>query len=97
MTVRADGRLSDAPMTSITCQPCGAEVLVRKSSWDQTSVQWNAQSLSQCRERAEMLAQAKMETGLGGIRPGLLLVCAGLRASIESAAGTGALPVFDEN
>jgi len=96
MTVRADGRLADAPMTSVTCRPCGAEVLVRKSSWDQTSVQWNAQSLSRCRERAEMLAQAESGNDTGGTRPGLFLVCSGLRASIESAAGTGALPVLDE-
>jgi hypothetical protein len=97
MTVRADERLRDAPMTPVTCAPCGAEVLVRKSSWAQTSVQWDAGSLARCRERAEMLAHPEIGNGLGAARPGLFLACARLRASIECAAGTGTLPVPTES
>ena len=32
----------DAPMVPVACRRCGAAVLARKSSWDQTSVQWSA-------------------------------------------------------
>jgi hypothetical protein len=94
MTVCADGRLGDASMTPVTCRPCGAEVLVRKSSWAQTSVQWNAQASARCAERAQTPASAD---GLPQSRPGVFLVCTRLRASIESAAGTGALAVLDES
>ena len=92
MSVRPDNRLSDAPMTPVTCQPCGAKVLVRKSSWEQTSVQWDAGALAQCRERSQPMAHPDAVTP----RPGLFLVCARLRASIEAAARTGAVPVLDE-
>lgn len=96
MTVRADDRLANSPMTPVTCQSCGAAVLVRKSSWEQTSVQWNADSLTRCRERAEASTRPAATAGLGFDRPGLFLACGRLRDSIERAAGTGALPVLAE-
>ncbi|CRZ15992.1 hypothetical protein BN2156_02856 [Mycolicibacterium neworleansense] len=42
MTVRLDPRLEELPMMPVSCRSCGAVVLARKSSWTQTSVQWNA-------------------------------------------------------
>jgi hypothetical protein len=39
-------------MRPVDCAACGAVVTARKSSWDQTSVQWTAESLGRCRERA---------------------------------------------
>ena len=48
MTVRPDNRLSDAPMVPVHCKSCEARVLVRKSSWEQTSVQWDATATARC-------------------------------------------------
>ncbi|TQK27307.1 hypothetical protein FBY28_0258 [Arthrobacter sp. SLBN-53] len=96
MSVRPDNRLRDAPMQPVSCRECAASVLVRKSSWEQTSVQWDADSLTRCRERAEASAQPAATNGLGLERPGLFLACGRLRDSIERAAGTGALPVLAE-
>jgi len=97
MTVRADDRFANAPMTPVTCRSCGADVLVRKSSWEQTSVQWDARSLARCSERAEILQHPEAADRLGLARPGLFLVCARLRDSIESAVGEGALLVSGES
>ena len=51
MTVRPDNRLADGAMQSVGCEACGARVEVRKSSWEQTSVQWHADALEACIER----------------------------------------------
>jgi hypothetical protein len=48
MGYRPDDRLLYTSMVRIVCRPCGANVLARKSSWEQTSVQWDAQAVSQC-------------------------------------------------
>ena len=48
MTVRPDSRLADAPMVPVSCRRCGARVLARKSSWEQTSVQWDAAGTARC-------------------------------------------------
>lgn len=81
-------------MTPVTCRSCGAQVLARKSSWEQTSVQWSALAMDRCLERR----QAPEHSAIGGtaLRPGLFVVCARLRASIDEAVSTGALPVLDE-
>jgi hypothetical protein len=89
MTVRPDNRLADAPMVPVSCRRCGASVLARKSTWDQTSVQWSAQASAQCLERQD----AEQLTGHGY---GVFLACSALRDSISMAAGEGALPIVDE-
>jgi len=38
-SVRVDNRLDDTPMMPVVCHDCGARVLARKSTWNQTSVQ----------------------------------------------------------
>ena len=83
-------RLDDAPMVPVLCGRCGAGVQVRKSSWNQTSVQWTGSALRRCEERctAEQLAPP------GG--RGLFLECSALRGSIVNAVRSGALPVVDE-
>ena len=50
--IRADVRLEDGPMRPVTCAACGAEVTARKSSPDQTSVQWTADAVRRCHERS---------------------------------------------
>jgi hypothetical protein len=84
--VRADNRLDEMPMVPVVCRNCAAQVLVRKSTWNQTSVQWNAGATARCTERL----QAERIAGHG-----LFLVCSALRDSIEAAAVTGQLTVVD--
>jgi hypothetical protein len=88
MTVRTDNRLIDDPMRPVTCRTCGAEVLARKSSWQQTSVQWNAAALARCPKRYE--AQLLSEHGGRGV----FVSCSGLRESIRQAVRDGVLPVL---
>ncbi len=84
--MRTDNRLDEMPMARVTCRNCCAEVLARKSTWNQTSVQWNAEATARCTERL----QAERVAGHG-----LFLVCSALRDSIEAAALTGQLTIVD--
>ncbi|GIE85772.1 hypothetical protein [Actinoplanes regularis] len=61
----------------LACERCAAVVLVRKSSPQQTSVQWTTAAARQC------------VTELGALVP----TCPGLRASIDQAVRTGRLEV----
>src|SRR5689334_10907883 len=90
MTVRPDNRYADSPMVPVACRRCGACVLARKSSWNQTSVQWNAEASAGCLERrdAENLAAHAAR--------GLFLACSALSDSIVEAVRNGDLPVVDE-
>lgn len=88
MTVRQDNRLADAPMTSVTCRLCAATVLVRKSTWQQTSVQWTREAAARCRQRREFDSLHRSDLPF--------LVCFDLRDAIEDAARSGALPIVDE-
>jgi hypothetical protein len=87
-SVRTDNRLDEMPMAPVACSYCGARVLARKSSWNQTSVQWNAAATARCVERrdAERLA---------GHHRGPFLACAALRDSIQAAVATGELAIVD--
>jgi len=91
MAVRPDNRLADAPMVPVNCRRCGACVLARKSTWNQTSVQWNADASARCLERrdAEHLTEHAER--------GLFLACSALNDSIVDAVRTGNLPVVDES
>ncbi|MWA00676.1 ferredoxin [Actinomadura sp. LD22] len=80
MTVRQDERLVDGPLVPVRCRRCAAEVLVRKSSWEQTSIQWTARARAACPE----LAADPYET------------CPALRSSIQEAALIGSIKVMDE-
>jgi hypothetical protein len=90
MAVRPDNRLADSPMVPVRCRRCGACVLARKSSWSQTSVQWNADASASCLERrdADNLAAHSVR--------GLFLACCALRDSIVDAVRNGDLAVVDE-
>ncbi|MFV8299102.1 hypothetical protein [Mycolicibacterium fortuitum] len=90
MAVRPDNRLDDALMVPVTCARCGAGVEVRKSSWNQTSVQWTGAALSRCEERC-----TAAQLGDNGGR-GLFLACSALGGSIVDAVRSGALQVVDE-
>ncbi len=90
MTVRADNRLADAPMVPVTCRRCGAEVLARKSSWQQTTVQWDAVALARCPQRREAC-----QLSAHGTRS-VFLSCSELRDSILDAVVSGELTVLDD-
>ncbi|GLE54287.1 ferredoxin [Mycobacterium montefiorense] len=87
---RTDNRLDAMPMMPVACRSCGARVLVRKSTWSQTSVQWNADATDRCTERAgaqKVSAHADR---------GVFLVCSALRESILDAVRHGELSIVDE-
>lgn len=88
--VRTDNRLDEMPMLPVACGSCGARVLVRKSSWNQTSVQWNADATSRCAERARA-----QQISVPGSR-GVFLVCSALSESILDAVRHGDLAIVDE-
>jgi hypothetical protein len=91
MSVRADNRLDEMPMMPVACRNCGARVLARKSSWNQTSVQWNADATARCSERAE--AQQIAPPGSRGV----FLACSALSESILDAVRHGDLSIVDES
>ncbi|MFF8596451.1 ferredoxin [Streptomyces sp. NPDC015220] len=83
MAVRQDNRLLEEPMAPVTCGTCGAEVEARKSSWEQTSVQWHAGALASCAERRAAAA------GPGTVFTG----CRALARAIGEAAVQGRIRV----
>jgi hypothetical protein len=89
-SARVDNRLDEMPMVPVACRNCGARVLARKSSWNQTSVQWNADATSRCAERAE--AQKVTVPGSRGV----FLVCSALSESILDAVRHGDVCIVDE-
>ncbi|WP_436535432.1 hypothetical protein [Actinoplanes sp. HUAS TT8] len=64
-------------LSELACERCAALVRVRKSSLEQTSVQWTTAAAGQC------------DTDLGALVP----TCPGLQASIERAVLAGRLEV----
>ena len=88
--MRTDNRLDEMPMMPVDCRNCGARVLARKSTWNQTSVQWNADATARCIERTE----AQKLSAPGG--RGVFLVCSALGESIADAVRYGDLAIVDE-
>jgi hypothetical protein len=89
MTVPFDNRLLDEAMRPVECRRCSARVEVRKSSWHQTSVQWDAAATAACLERP--VAQP-----LPGPNGNFFESCSALEDSIYEAALGGAVPVPDD-
>lgn len=89
MTVRPDNRLADGAMQPVGCTACGARVEVRKSSWEQTSIQWHEDAAAACLERRA----ASPRPGPNG---STFSGCEALRNAIRAAAVTGDLPVQDD-
>jgi hypothetical protein len=90
MTVRTDNRLTERPMVSVCCWRCAAHVLARKSSWNQTSVQWNADASAACLERDNP------QNSVAYSGRGVFLACSALTGSIIEAVRHGNLSVLDE-
>jgi hypothetical protein len=89
MTVPSDNRFLDEAMRPVECRRCSARVEVRKSSWQQTSVQWDAAATAACQERPG--AQP-----LPGPNGDFFESCSALQESIQEAALAGAVPVPDD-
>lgn len=82
---RPDVRLDDGAMERVTCTTCTAGVEVRKSSWEQTSIQWHADALDACLER---------RASSPGVGPNATFAgCAALGDAIREAAVRGSLSV----
>lgn len=77
-------------MLPVACGDCGAQVLVRKSSWNQTSVQWNADATRRCAQRAEAQKVSAYANRA------VFLVCSALRESILDVVRRGELAIVDE-
>ena len=90
MMLQTDDRLCDSPMMPVDCGHCGASVLVRKGSWNQTSAQWNAAASGKC------LQNRDPENSGAYSGRGVFLGCSALTDSIVGAVGDGDLPVVDE-
>lgn len=88
--VRQDNRLDETPMIPVACRACGAHVLARKSSWNQTSVQWTGDATAQCAERRD--AEQISAPGSRGV----FLSCSALSESIIDAVRRGDLSIVDE-
>lgn len=88
MSVRPDVRLEDAPMISVTCAACGSRVEARKSSWEQTTIQWHGEALETCLERRGSAARP-------GPNGGTFFGCSALLSSIREAAVRGEVLVQD--
>lgn len=88
MGVRLDNRLEDGAMTPVSCGACGARVEARKSSWEQTTVQWDAEALESCLER-------RASSPRPGPNGSTFAGCATLRDALREAAVRGELPVQD--
>jgi len=88
--VREDNRLDEMPMIRVACRACGAQVLARKSSWNQTSVQWTANATARCAERrdAEQISAPNSR--------GVFLACSAMSESIVDAVRRGDLAIVDE-
>ncbi len=90
MAVRPDVRLLDAPMQPVQCSTCGACVEVRKSSWDQTSIQWHADAVRACMERRAT------QPGRGP-NGDFFTGCSALRESVREAAVRGEITIQVED
>ena len=88
--VTTDNRLDEMPMAPVACRICGARVLARKSSWNQTSVQWDADATARCAKRAEA---RKVSAHAGR---GVFLACSALGESIRDAVRDGGLSIVDD-
>jgi hypothetical protein len=76
--VRPDNRL----------EGCAVSVLVRKSSWDQTSIQWSSGEAETCLERRAHAPKPGRNQEFWG--------CSALSGSVTQAAVLGRLPVLQE-
>lgn len=89
MAARPDVRLADAPMQPVTCHTCEGQVEARKSSWDQTTIQWTPETRAACVER-------RASSPRPGANGATFTGCSALRDSVREAAVMGELDVLSD-
>lgn len=72
-------------LTPVSCALCRTEVLVRKASRMQTSIQWQSSPAESCPEFAAKVAAGELSARID--------TCPRLREAIERAVATGAVAV----
>lgn len=77
----------ESGLVPVRCGGCASEVLVRKSSHYQTSVQWRSNPAASCPEFAARVAAGEVSARVD--------TCPKLREAIERAVVTGAVVVTD--
>ncbi|MFC4853665.1 hypothetical protein [Actinophytocola glycyrrhizae] len=77
-----------AGLTQVACAACTTEVLVRKASRRQTSIQWRSSPADSCPEFAARVAAGELSARID--------TCPRLREAIEEAVAAGALAVPDD-
>jgi hypothetical protein len=75
-------------LVPVACAACLTEVLVRKASPVQTSIQYRTSPAESCPEFAARVASGELSARID--------TCARLREAIERAVATGAVAVPDE-
>lgn len=90
MAVRTDVRLADSPMRPVRCGTCDGVVEVRKSSWDQTSIQWHEDAVRACVQRRA----AQPNPGPNGQ---FFSGCTALLESVREAAARGEITIQTED
>ncbi|HEU5267998.1 MAG TPA: hypothetical protein VFU35_14915 [Jatrophihabitans sp.] len=73
------------PRSEVRCRTCGITVLVGKTSWQQTSVQWPGDAVSTCPELRAAAGDESLDARLRG--------CTALRRSIDKAVLGGAIDI----
>ena len=73
--------------TQVRCRECGITVLVSKTSWQQTSVQWPEDAPNTCPELRTVAKDTSADARLRG--------CHALRRSIDKAVLGGAIDIPD--
>ncbi|HEU5474173.1 MAG TPA: hypothetical protein VFV67_26300 [Actinophytocola sp.] len=87
MTTQEQREYLTAGLVPVDCHGCPTRVLVRKSSAEQTSVQWTGHPAASCPEFAARVAAGELSARIEG--------CPKLRASIEHAVAEGLIEVRD--
>lgn len=77
----------EAGLTPVHCAGCPSEVLVRKASPHQTSVQWRSSPAASCPEFAARVAAGELSARID--------TCPKLREAIERAVAAGLVPVAE--
>jgi hypothetical protein len=72
-------------LVPVECTACASEVLVRKASREQTSIQWQSSPAETCPEFAARVAAGELSARID--------TCPRLRDAIERAVATGAVAV----
>ena len=85
------GGLPTRADTPVQCDRCGLTVLVGKTSWQQTSIQWPEAGPAACLELCETAQRLDSTHEFADAVRG----CTTLRRAIDKAAPANTLPVAD--